>query len=349
LAHDFAPAAEHSLGQAEDSSPLPGTAPVEQTAVLTAQATRLSFGCAAVLIVIKALSWHASGSVSLLASLADSGLDLVASGATFIAVRYAVAPPDSTHRFGHGKAEAFASLIQAGLVFASAGLIGQEAVSHILHPKPLAHEGWAMAVMAASTVLTGLLILAQTRILKRANSVAVSGDRAHYAADLGSNVVALLGVAAATLLHASWLDAVAGLIVTGWLVWGAISVFRQSAFQLLDHELSAEAREQIRALAADDPNILDIHALRTRAAGPYVHVQMHAELSPSITLDAAHKILVAAERRVLEVFPAADILIHADPSGRAEPHGGAFSERQDPPEAHAAGANAGLDRASGLS
>ena len=55
----------------------------------------------------------------MLASLADSGLDLLAALGTFFAVRYAAAPPDAEHRFGHGKAEAFASLMQAGLVFAS--------------------------------------------------------------------------------------------------------------------------------------------------------------------------------------------------------------------------------------
>ena len=81
------------------------------------------------LIAIKAAAWLASGSVALLASLADSGLDLLAALATFFAVRYAAAPPDAEHRYGHGKAEAFASLMQAGLVFASAALIGQEAIA----------------------------------------------------------------------------------------------------------------------------------------------------------------------------------------------------------------------------
>jgi divalent metal cation (Fe/Co/Zn/Cd) transporter len=96
--------------------------------------------------------------------------------------------------------------------------------------------------------------------------------------------------------------------------------------QLMDHELSAEAREQIMALVRDDPRVLDIHGLRTRASGPYVHMQMHCALDGAISLEEAHEILVAAERRVLEAFPAADILIHADPEGRAEPHGGAFTQ-----------------------
>jgi ferrous-iron efflux pump FieF len=322
VAHDSA----HHAASETDGPPLPGSTPVAETARLTARVTLLSVSCAALLILLKVAAWRASGSVATLASLADSALDLLASLATFFAVRYAVAPPDADHRYGHGKAEAFASLIQAGLVFASAALIAQDAVSHILHPMPLANEGWAMGVMAVSTAVTGLLIAAQTRMLKQTASVAVTGDRAHYAADLGSNLVALAGIALAASLKRPWIDAAAGLAVTAWLVWGAISVFRKAAFQLMDHELSREARDQILALAKADPRILDIHALRTRASGPYVHIQMHCALRGHISLEEAHQILVAAERRILEAFPAADILIHADPQGRAEPHGGAFTQ-----------------------
>jgi ferrous-iron efflux pump FieF len=308
---------------------LPGATPIGQSARLTARITLMSVACASLLIVLKAAAWRLSGSIATLASLADSGLDLLASLATFAAVRYAVAPPDATHRYGHGKAEAFASLIQAGLVFASAALIGEEAVRHILHPAPLSHEAWALGAMAVSILLTGLLIFGQTQVLKRAQSVAVAGDRAHYAADLASNIAALIGVAAAAFLHAPWVDAAAGLLVTAWLVWGAIGVFRQASFELMDHELSPAARAQILALAQADDRILDIHALRTRASGPYVHIQMHAAVPADLSLEEAHRIVVDAERRVLEMFPAADILIHADPHGRAEPHGGAFAETGD--------------------
>src|SRR5215218_10710127 len=138
-----------------------GLSPAETT-VLTRRVTAMSVATAAILVSIKLAAWIASGSTALLASLADSGLDLVASLTTFFAVRYAAVPPDAEHRFGHGKAEAFASLVQGGLVFASAALIGREAVGDMLHPHPLRQEGWAVAVMAVSTVLTLLLITAQT-------------------------------------------------------------------------------------------------------------------------------------------------------------------------------------------
>jgi cation diffusion facilitator family transporter len=287
----------------------------------------MSVATAAILVTIKLAAWIASGSTALLASMADSGLDLIASLATFWAVRYAAVPPDAEHRFGHGKAEAFASLMQAGLVFASAALIAREAAGDFLRPHALRQEGWAVAVMAVSTVLTGLLIAAQSRVLRQTSSVAVSGDRAHYATDLASNVIALLGIAASAWLGVNGLDAGAALLVAALLLWGAVGVFREASSQLMDHELPDAARAQIVRLATEDGRLANVHQLRTRASGPYVHMQMHVDLDPEVTLERAHEAIVAAEKRILEAFPAADIIIHADPRGRAEPHGGAFAER----------------------
>jgi cation diffusion facilitator family transporter len=302
------------------------TLSADESAVLTRRITLLSVITAAVLVAMKLAVWLASGSVALMASLADSGLDFIASLATFFAVRYAAAPPDAEHRYGHGKAEAFASLFQGGLVFASAALIGREAIVDLITPHPLKAEGWAIGTMALSTLLTAGLIAAQTRVLNRTGSVAVSGDRAHYASDLGSNIIALLGIAASIWLGRNSLDSVAALLVAAVLLWGAISVYREAAGQLLDRELSPESRRRIIELITRDRRIGGVHQLRTRAAGPYVHVQMHIDLDPELTLAEAHTVLVDAEKRVLETFPSADIIIHADPSGKAEPHGGAFAE-----------------------
>ncbi len=300
-----------------------------QSAALTRRVTMLSVAIAAVLVVLKAGAWMASGSVALLASLADSGLDLIASSVTFFAVRYAATPPDAEHRYGHGKAEAFASLIQAGLVFAAAVVIGQQAIGHLIRPQPMAKEGWAIVVMIVSIVLTGLLIFAQTRTLRLTTSVAVSGDRLHYAADFASNAVALIAIAATSVLGWAGFDALGGLAVGAVLLWGAVKVFREAADQLMDKELPEAARRRIVDLMTKDGKIIDVHQLRTRASGPTIHIQMHADLDPDLSLEAAHQAVVAAENRVLEAFPAADILIHPDPRGRAAPHGGAFAESHE--------------------
>ncbi|MFT4252477.1 MAG: cation diffusion facilitator family transporter [Caulobacter sp.] len=291
------------------------TAPASpaELAALTRRVTALSVGTAAILIVIKGGAWLAGGSLAMLASLADSGLDLVASLITFFAVRYAAEPPDAEHRFGHGKAEAFSSLIQGGLVFASAALIGREAIDGLMHPRAVEHSVWGVAVMIVSIALTLALIRAQAAVMAKTRSVAVAGDHAHYAADLASNAVTLAGLAAVALLGWTWVDAAAGLAVALWLLWGAVGVFRQAADQLMDHELPAPDREAILALLVDDPRIGGVHQLRTRAAGPHIHVQGHMDLAADQSLAEAHAVMTAAEERVKAAFPSADVLLHPDP------------------------------------
>lgn len=309
-----------------DSTPLPSTTSSEH-ARLTSRAAMLSVGVALTLIALKAWAWLASGSVAMLASLADSALDLAASLITFFAVRYAAAPPDREHRFGHGKAEAFAGLLQGGLVAVSGVIIAIEAGPRIFAPAPLSHGLESIAVMLISIVLTAGLVTYQTRAVRHTGSVATRADRLHYVGDLASNAVVLAGIGAGVYFGLGWADPVAALLVAAWLVYGSLKVAREAADHLLDREVADETRARIRALAEADKRILKVHELRTRTSGPYLHIQFHAELDPDLSLEAAHRIVVDAENRIRSEFPTADIIIHPDPRGRAEPHGHEHFER----------------------
>ena len=289
---------------------------------LNRRITTLSVGVAVFLIALKAFALGASGSVSILASLADSSLDLIASLAVFFAVRWAAIPPDHEHRYGHGKAEALAFLVQAGLVFASAVFIAWEAVQRMIDPRPITAGGWAVAVMIISIIVTLGLVWLQSRAIRATGSLAVRGDRAHYAADLGANIVVLIGVASGAFLGAAGLDAAAGLVVAVWLFWGALGMLKGSADHLMDKGVDDETRARIVAAVLADPRIGGVHQLRTRMAGPVLMMQMHVDLEPDQTLEAAHAVVVEAEGRILKAFPGADILIHPDPRGRTRPHGG---------------------------
>lgn len=310
------------------STPGVATVSTEEAGRITRTVALLSVLVASLLIALKAWSWFQSGSVAMLSSLADSVLDFAASVFTFLAVRYAAAPPDAEHRYGHGKAEAFAGLFQAGLVAVSAALIALESTRRFLDPQPIRAGEEAIGVMLASIVLTGVLVLLQSRAIRQTGSVATKGDRAHYAADLAANVAVIAGIAAGYFLRLPWADAAAGLFVALWLAFGAWEVAREAADHLMDRELPDADRTRIEALALETGEVRRVHDLRTRASGPTIHIQFHADLDPALTLKAAHDIVVAAEGRIRAAYPAADVIIHPDPAGVAEPHGHEFFEKR---------------------
>ena len=117
-------------------------------------ASYASIAMALTLIALKIWAWYATDSIALLSSLADSLLDLVASLITFFAVRVAVEPPDSEHRFGHGKSEGIAGLAQALIVTGSAAYVSVEAVMRLLAPSPVLQPELGLGVMFVSLVLT---------------------------------------------------------------------------------------------------------------------------------------------------------------------------------------------------
>ena len=315
---------------------MPGQMNPSKAASITRRVAMLSVATASVLIALKLAAWILSDSVAMLSSLADSGLDGAASLFTLLAVTYAAMPPDKEHRFGHGKAESFAAIFQAVLVGVSAALIAIEAISHFVEPKEITHSGISLGVMGISILMTLALVWAQSRAIAQTGSVATKGDRAHYMADLGANAAVIGGIVAAGYLGLKLADPLIGLAVAIWLVHSALDVAREGIDQLLDREISDEARARIVELALQGTGILDVHQLRTRASGPWVHIQFHADMPADLSLIEAHEIMVRAENSILTEFPAADVTIHPDPRGHAETHGAeAFAfEEKDHPHTH---------------
>jgi cation diffusion facilitator family transporter len=304
------------------STPTAGRLDPRKAARETRPAALLSVSTAVVLIATKTGAWWVSGSVAMLASLADSTLDLAASLFTLWAVSEAASPPDAHHRYGHGKAEGLAALVQALLVGASAVVIAHAAVERFTAPAAVTHGAVAVAVMLVSIALTAVLVIVQTRSLKKTGSVAIAGDRTHYATDFAANIAVLIGVIAASWFNLPLADPVMGLAVALWLAWSAFGVGRTAFDQLMDRELPDADRDRIRVLA--ETGGVSIHRLRTRAAGPIIHIQFHLSVPANLSLVEAHTLMVACEERILAEFPGADVLIHPDPQGVAETHGSEF-------------------------
>ncbi|VAV97852.1 Ferrous-iron efflux pump FieF [hydrothermal vent metagenome] len=299
----------------------PGRAEPIEVAKVTRAITWVSVLVALVLMVSKLFVFMLTGSVSLLASFADSSLDFFASITAFFAVRYAAEPADEEHRFGHGKAESFASLFQALLVAISAALVAREAVARLLHPQAISHGNLALAVMVLSIALTLGLVWLQEKAIKKSGSLAIAGDQAHYKADLLANISVIVGVALATFGGFGMADALVGFGIALWLLYTAWKVAQNALDQMMDRELPEAERKLIIKTVRTVKGVYSVHELRTRASGSYIHMQFHLDLDPQQTLAEAHKIVVEVERLLLETWPAADILIHPDPKGEAEPHG----------------------------
>ena len=281
-------------------------------------ATQASLGVALVLIVVKLGGWWLTESVSLLASLLDSSADLVASLLTFLAVRWALIPPDHDHRFGHGKAEALAALAQSMFILGSAVMLALQAVGRLTNPQPIQNTELGMAVMLFSMLLTALLVMFQYSVVRRTGSTAIRADALHYATDLLGN----LAVVVALLLSAwGWAraDALIGLLIAAYVAWSAVQIVRDALNQLMDRELSDDIVQQARSIVLGVDGILDIASLRTRQSGNVYFFEIYIVLDDSLPLRSAHELGDKVRAALHQTYPTADIMIHEEPASVTTP------------------------------
>jgi len=286
---------------------------------LMRRATTAAVCVALLLIAVKLAAWLVTDSVSLLSSLADSAMDALASLVNLLAVRHALQPADSEHRFGHGKAEPLAGLGQAALISASGIYLIVEAVERLITPRAIEQGAFGLGVMAFSIAVTSALVAYQRSVVRRTDSLAIRADSVHYATDILVNAGVIVSLLLVMFLEWNAADPIVALIIAGFIIYSAFRIARESLNHLMDRELPDADRDRIKQIALGHPAVIDCHDLKTRAAGLNSFIQFHISMNGGLTLDDAHVISDAVELEILAAFPNAEVIIHADPEGVEEP------------------------------
>ena len=289
-----------------------------ERARLTARAAIASSAMAVTLIALKSWAAYRTDSTAMLGSLADSGLDLIASLVVLLGVRIAAQPADFDHRFGHGKAEALAALVQVILITLSAIFIGFRAVERLLNGAQTADAELGIGVSIVAMVLTVALIAYQRHVVRRTGSLAIGTDRLHYSSDLLLNGSVIVALALDQYVGLAGADAVFGLLIALWLAWGAWHASSNAFDQLMDKEWPDELRERFLAAAKEYPELAGLHDLRTRTSGTHHFAQFHVWVPADWTVQEAHDRLDVVEEALQERFPHTEILIHVDPEGQTD-------------------------------
>jgi ferrous-iron efflux pump FieF len=292
-----------------------------QRATLTSRAAYASISMALFLLGLKAYAVWQTGSVAMLGSLADTGLDLLASLATLYGVRYAAQPADSEHRFGHGKAEALAALFQVFIIAASAIGIFYRAIERLMKGEVTAQAEYGIGVSVIAIAATLGLLAYQRYVIGKTKSVAITADHVHYQSDVLLNLAVIAALALDQYAGIKWADPVFGIAIAAALSLGAWRASTQAIDQLMDREWPEEKRQHFLRVAARHPELEGIHDLRTRTSGTQDFVQFHVWMNPNMTVAEAHRVMDEVEDKLAHEFPATEILIHIDPEGQVDKEG----------------------------
>lgn len=273
-------------------------------------ATYVAVAVAIILVLIKLYAWLRTGSASILASLLDSTVDILASLIILYAVMISQAPADKEHRFGYGKAEPLASLAQSAFIAGSALYLILYAIENLWMHSSLQQVNIGLWVMGLSLVLTTLLVIFQYYAIQKTKSTAIQSDALHYVSDILTTGLVILGLLFSQL---QWLDPILAIMIALWIMRSAYSIGRDSVNQLMDGEIDDDMRAQIIQIILATPKVQGFNDLRTYRAGPNCFVQFDLELDDQLTLFESHAISENVVNNLKATFANLDVMVHQEP------------------------------------
>lgn len=284
---------------------------------LNLSAGLLSVTVASVLVAAKLWALAETGSLAVAATLADSALDLMMSLGGLAAIAYAAKPADDDHNFGHTSAEDLAALGQSLFILVSAAVIAVAAVLRLLDDTTIMpqSEGFGMAVMVFSIIVTLGLVTWQRHVARRTGNKVVLADSLHYMGDLIPNIGAIVALWAAARFGLYQIDSVVALGAAAFLAVGALRIGKGAWDALMDRQADPAMIAGIRQIVDGCDGVCGHHDLKTRVAGSRVFVNLHIELDGAQSLDQAHAIGARLRHKIITAYPRADVLIHKDPVG----------------------------------
>lgn len=283
-----------------------------------------SVAAAIFLTAMKLVVGLATNSLGILSEAAHSGLDLLAAGVTYFAVRYSSRPADSRHPYGHGKIENLSALVETILLLCTCAFIVHEAVVRLMfRPEAVELTWWSFAVMAVSIVVDISRSKMLSRMAEKHNSQALKADALHFSTDVWASAVVIFGLgclgAARFLpqgsLFRSWLeraDAIAALGVCVIVVWVSVKLGREAIDVLLDGGSEALA-ERVRDAVVSLPGVAGVGQVRARYSGPAAFVDLDLEVPRAASFAQAHQTAAQAEDTVRALAPGADVVVRLTP------------------------------------
>jgi ferrous-iron efflux pump FieF len=281
-------------------------------AVISAAVTLV---CVGFLIAVKSWAWLESGATSVLASLVDSLVDAGVSAMNLLVIRFSLKPADADHRYGHGKAEGIAALFQSAFIAGIAAFLLLESLRRFVEPQAAGNFTIAIAVMGVSMLVSVAVVFFQRQAMRRAPSLAVEADSAHYTSDIlvnGGTIVTLLILRAGGPV---WIDPLFAVLVVAYLLYIVYEIAGKGIGMLMDAELPEGTRREITGIVMAHKEARGMHDLRTRRIGMRWHISFDIELDPDKRLCEVHDTVREIEQKLMDTYPQAEIMIHMDPAG----------------------------------
>ncbi len=259
-----------------------------------------------------------SNSLALITDSIHALLDSVVTLVLLLAARLAIKPPDAEHTYGHGKIESLGGLIGGIAIFLIACFFIYESINRLQSPPPSILPGLFAIIGGLYTIgIDFFRIILLRRSIKKIGGATLKADFYHAFMDLGSTIVAIVGIVLVTYGF-YYGDFVAALILGILLVALSVKLVYKTALDLTDI-ISPKLVKDVREIATSTKGVIDANPILMRRSGDTFFADVTISLRGDTSFDKAHEISNNVERNIKNRISNASITIHFEPNWKDVP------------------------------
>jgi cation diffusion facilitator family transporter len=254
----------------------------------------------------------ALGSLALITDALHSTVDFVATGMTYLAVRWGDRPPDESHPYGHGKFESVAALGEATLLLLLAGGVMVEAIRRLSEgAEPPTFSIFVFIVLGVEIAVNSWRASALGRVGRETGSRALEADSLHFTSDVFSSLAVIAGFVLIGLGY-WWGDAGAAVAVALLIAFLALRLLRRTVDDLVDRAPPGLARA-LEDMIADVRGVVEVESVRLRPVGPRFFVDITVNVPRSLSVEQAAAVKERIAEAARTVLGNAEVVVESNP------------------------------------
>jgi cation diffusion facilitator family transporter len=254
-----------------------------------------------------------SNSLGLITDSIHALLDSVVTLILLLAARLAVKPPDEEHTYGHGKIESLGGLIGGIAIFLIAIFFIYESIHRLQSPPPSIFPGIFAIIGGVYTIGIDIFrIILLKRTISKIGGTTLKADFYHAFMDLGSTLVAIVGILLVTYGFYSG-DFIAALILGVFLVALSLKLIYKTSQELTDI-ISPDLVKRVRMITTDTEDVINAGAILMRRSGDTIFADVTISIRGDISFDKAHEISSRVEKNIKNEISNSAITIHFEPT-----------------------------------
>ena len=253
-----------------------------------------------------------TGSITLTADGLDSMADAMISFIVWFGILMAKKPRSNLFHFGYKKVEVLAAFIAAIVITILGAIIAYHAVQALYEPRSIHYPEITMVTL----VIAGSISLHRAHIIRKvaieSNLISLKLDAKNSIKDGTASFVGFVSILLAAYFGFTFMDAIGGMIIAGYIFFMAYAAIKESALVLVDAIHNPQMTDNIKEIIVEKFKIKTGDVF-LRPVGHEFNAEIHIILPNETRLDETSRLVKDISSTIKKELQLSHVVIVPEP------------------------------------